>query len=76
MHGSFLTFDLSIKIEILHALLAVSMQRILLVCIPIPINYVEENGAWGGGGLRPLHLFYCRCMALTQGSCVGGFPRE
>ena len=31
MHGSFLTFDLSIKIEILHALLAVSMPSILLV---------------------------------------------
>ena len=31
MCGSFLTFDLSIKIEILHALLAVSMPSILLV---------------------------------------------
>ena len=32
MHGSFLTFDLSIKIDqILHALLAVSMPSILLV---------------------------------------------
>ena len=31
MHGSFLTFDLSIKIEILHALLAASMPSILLV---------------------------------------------
>ena len=33
MHGSVLTFDLSIKIEILHALLAVSMPSILLVLL-------------------------------------------
>ena len=33
MRGSFLTFDLSIKIEILHALLAVSMPNILLVIV-------------------------------------------
>ena len=33
IRGSFLTFDLSIKIEILHALLAVSMPSILLLSI-------------------------------------------
>ena len=33
MRGSLLTFDLAIKIEILHALLAVSMPSILLVYV-------------------------------------------
>ena len=33
MHGSLFTFDLSIQIEIFHALLAVSMPNILLVLL-------------------------------------------
>ena len=40
MRGSFWTSDLSIKIEILHALLAVPMPSILLVIMNIPLQLI------------------------------------
>ena len=76
---SFLTFDLLIKIAILHALLAVSMTNILLVIkvfsvlsMFLKLSMVPPQVCWGGGGATGFLCNSVTCCGIHVMEGEGG----